>query len=48
MAALETIKLITGAGETLRGKLLIFDALDMTSRIVKLAADPACPVCATR
>jgi molybdopterin/thiamine biosynthesis adenylyltransferase len=45
MAALETIKLITGAGETLRGKLLIFDGLDMTSRIVKLAADPACPVC---
>jgi molybdopterin/thiamine biosynthesis adenylyltransferase len=45
MAALETIKLITGAGEPLRGKLLIFDGLDMTSRIVKLAADPACPVC---
>ena len=45
MAALETIKLITGAGETLRGKLLIFDGLYMTSRIVKLAADPACPVC---
>ncbi len=45
MAALETIKVVTGAGETLRGKLLIFDGLDMTSRIVKLAADPACPVC---
>ncbi len=48
MAALETIKVITGAGETLRGRLLIFDGLDMTSRIVKLATDPACPVCATR
>ncbi|ESQ94119.1 HesA/MoeB/ThiF family protein [Asticcacaulis benevestitus] len=45
LAALETIKIITGAGETLRGKLMIFDGLDMTSRIVKLPSDPACPVC---
>ena len=45
LAALETIKVITGAGEALRGKLLIFDGLDMTSRIVRLAADPVCPVC---
>jgi len=45
LAALETIKVITGAGETLRGRLLIFDGLDMTSRIVRLATDPACPVC---
>ncbi|WP_090650743.1 HesA/MoeB/ThiF family protein [Asticcacaulis taihuensis] len=48
LAALETIKVITGAGETLRGKLLIFDGLDMTSRIVKLAADPTCPVCGVK
>ncbi|MGN6209567.1 HesA/MoeB/ThiF family protein [Asticcacaulis sp.] len=48
MAALETIKVVTGAGETLRGKLLIFDGMDMTSRIVKLAADPACPVCGSK
>lgn len=45
LAALEVIKLITGAGDTLRGQLLIFDALTMQSRIVKLAADPDCPVC---
>lgn len=45
MAALEAIKLITGAGEPLRGKLLIFDGLTMQSRIVALPADPACPVC---
>lgn len=45
MAALEVIKLITGAGENLRGRLLIFDGLTMGSRIVKLASDPACPVC---
>ena len=46
MAALEVIKLITGAGESLCSHLLIFDGLTMASRIVKLGADPACPVCA--
>ena len=45
MAALEVIKLITGAGENLRGQLLIFDGLTMASRIVRLTADPACPIC---
>ena len=45
MAALEAIKLITGAGDTLQGQLLIFDGLTMASRIVRLATDPACPVC---
>ncbi len=45
MAALEVIKLITGAGEPLRGQLLIFDGLTMQSRVVKLSADPQCPVC---
>jgi bacteriocin biosynthesis cyclodehydratase domain-containing protein len=46
LAALEAVKLITGAGEPLRNQLLIFDGLTMQSRVVKLAADPACPVCA--
>ncbi len=45
MAALEAIKLITGAGETLTGRLLIYDGLSATARTVSLAADPACPVC---
>ena len=45
LAALEAVKRITGAGETLQGRLLIFDGLSFESRIVKLAADPACPVC---
>jgi molybdopterin-synthase adenylyltransferase len=45
LAALETIKLITGAGESLRGQLLILDGLTMQSRVVKLATDPNCPVC---
>ena len=47
MAALEAIKLITGAGEPLTGRLLIYDGLAGTARTVRIAADPACPVCAS-
>ncbi|NJC40683.1 molybdopterin/thiamine biosynthesis adenylyltransferase [Brevundimonas alba] len=46
MAALEAIKLITGAGEALTARLLIYDGLAGTARTVRVAADPACPVCA--
>ncbi|MDI1327988.1 MAG: molybdopterin-synthase adenylyltransferase MoeB [Brevundimonas sp.] len=46
MAALETIKLITGAGEPLTGRLLIYDGLAGSSRVARIAADPHCPVCA--
>ena len=45
MAALEAIKLITGAGEALTGRLLIYDGLAGTARTVALTPDPACPVC---
>ena len=45
MMALETIKLITGAGEALIGRLWIYDGLRAESRTVKLAKDPACPAC---
>ena len=45
MAALEAIKLITGAGEPLTGRLMLYDGLAGTSRVVRVAADPACPVC---
>ncbi|ESQ75946.1 HesA/MoeB/ThiF family protein [Asticcacaulis sp. AC402] len=45
LAALETVKLITGAGENLAGRLMIFDGLTLQSRIVGLAADPQCRVC---
>lgn len=45
MAALEAIKLITGAGEPLTGRLLIYDGLAGSSRVVRVAADPDCPVC---
>jgi adenylyltransferase/sulfurtransferase len=43
--ATEAIKLIIGAGETLAGRLLLFDALRMNFRVLKLQRDPECPVC---
>ena len=43
--AMETIKLLLGIGETLAGRLLIFDALRMKFRELNLSRDPACPVC---
>ncbi len=43
--ATEAIKLITAAGKTLEGSLLIFDALQMDFTKVKLRWDPECPVC---
>ena len=46
MAALETIKLVTGAGEPLTGRLMLYEGLSATARTVKITADPACPVCA--
>ena len=46
--ATETIKLITGAGESLAGRLLLIDALRMQFRTIELAADPQCPACGTR
>ena len=43
--ALETIKLITGAGEPLAGRLWLWDGLSAQGRTVSLARDPACAVC---
>ncbi len=45
MAALETIKLLTGAGNPLTGRLLLYDGLSATSRTVSVSADPECGVC---
>lgn len=45
MAALEVIKLITGAGEALTGRLLLYDGLAGTARTVRVGSDPDCPVC---
>ncbi len=43
--ALETLKLILGAGEPLIGRLLLFDALKLQFRELRLTKDPDCPVC---
>lgn len=48
MAALEAVKLITGAGAALTGRLLIYDGLAGTARTVAVGADPDCPVCGRR
>jgi adenylyltransferase/sulfurtransferase len=45
--ATETIKLITGIGEPLIGRFLIYDALRMRFRELKLKKDADCPVCGT-
>lgn len=45
LQAMETIKLLTHFGETLRGKLLMFDAMTMQFREMKLMKDPRCEVC---
>jgi adenylyltransferase/sulfurtransferase len=43
--ATETIKLILGIGDTLAGRLLLVNALEMSFRTVKLRRDPDCPAC---
>lgn len=46
--AVEVIKLLAGSAETLTGWLLVFDALVMEWRKLKLAKDPDCPVCGAK
>ena len=41
----EAIKLLTGIGDTLLGRLMVYDALEMTYRQVKIRKDPNCAVC---
>jgi adenylyltransferase/sulfurtransferase len=41
----EAIKVITGIGEPLVGSLMVYDALDMNFRKVKIRKDPQCPIC---
>jgi len=45
LQAMETIKLILGIGEPLAGRLLLFDALAMRFRELRLRKNPDCPVC---
>lgn len=48
LQAAEAIKLLAGAGEPLSGRLLMIDALEAGFRTVRVARDPACPVCRDR
>jgi adenylyltransferase/sulfurtransferase len=48
MQAAEALKLVAGAGQSLDGRLLLFDALAADWREIHLAKDAACPVCANR
>jgi adenylyltransferase/sulfurtransferase len=46
--ATEAIKLILGKGDALLGRLLLYNALDMKFREMKIRRDPACPACGER
>ncbi|MEM8530287.1 MAG: molybdopterin-synthase adenylyltransferase MoeB [Chloroflexota bacterium] len=45
LQATEVVKLLTGIGETLVGRLMLYDALNMEFRELKLRRNPDCPVC---
>ena len=45
LQAAEALKEILGIGETLAGRLLVYDALDMTMRTMKVPKNPACALC---
>jgi len=45
LQATEILKLAAGIGTPLLGRLLVYDALDMKFRELKLRRDPACPIC---
>jgi molybdopterin/thiamine biosynthesis adenylyltransferase len=48
MMAVETVKLITGAGQPLRGEMLIYDALYGETRKFTLSRREDCPICGTK
>ncbi|HUW78953.1 MAG TPA: adenylyltransferase/sulfurtransferase MoeZ [Candidatus Nanopelagicaceae bacterium] len=41
----EAIKLLTGIGDPLVGRLMVYDALEMTYRTIRIRKDPECPLC---
>ena len=45
LQAIETIKIIIGKGDLLTGRLVLFDALKMKFRELKIRKDPTCPIC---
>jgi molybdopterin/thiamine biosynthesis adenylyltransferase len=48
LQAAEALKLLTETGETLAGRLVIFDALKAEWRAIRLRRDPQCKVCSRR
>lgn len=48
LMALEAIKEITEAGDSLAGRILLYDGLAAEARTIKLTRDPSCPVCANQ
>ena len=48
MQAAEALKLVAGIGRSLAGRLQMLDARDMSWTTIRVARDPACPVCASR
>lgn len=45
MMAVEAVKMITGAGQSLRGEMLLYDGLYSENRKITLKRDPDCPIC---
>lgn len=48
MMAMETMKIITGAGTPLFGKLFLYDGLQGSARTIALPKDPKCPACSSK
>jgi len=47
LQAVEVVKELLGIGESLSGRLLLYDALGTRLQVMRVAADPACPLCGT-
>jgi len=45
MQATEAIKLLLGIGDSMIGRMMLYDALEMNTQIIKVRKDPNCPVC---
>ncbi len=45
LQAMETLKYLTGIGECLKGRLLIFDGDNLSFESIKVKRRPGCPVC---
>ena len=48
LAATEVLKEVLGVGETLAGRLLLWDGLSVRFRVIRVPADPSCPRCGTK